>query len=175
MVLTACLVYSQHFKSASFQVVFLNSWNTLWDTGQDKRPGQYMASNQQPVYVSLTHAYTRSHTQTGNWTPPESVVLLDDMCFVSIWVGKTTLFTFSESQVMSEPKVKKNLGKRSSLITQDMSPRDPIIDHVGSWFGKSSCRSQEPHPNVSLGTRMRDKVRMPKELTAIIGRDFPGH
>lgn len=56
-----------------------------------------------------------------------------------------------------------------------MSPRGLIIDHGGSWFEKLSCRSLEPCPNVRLGTRMREKVQMPKELMAIRGTDPPGH
>ena len=147
MGLTACLVYSQHFKSASFQVVFRNSWNTLWDTSQDKRPGQCMASNQQSIYVSLTHAYTHIHTLTHtDWELDSPRVCCSAGWHVLYkhmsWQNYALHLLWIPSEVWTQSQEKPR--KTSSLITQDMSPRDPIIDHVGSWFGKLHVSGPSP-------------------------------
>ena len=79
-----------------------------------------------------SHTCIHTHkTQTGNWTPSESI-MLDDMCFISIKVGKSMCVTFSESQVKSELHIGKNLGKQGTSSLRHVSPRCPVIDHVGS-------------------------------------------
>ena len=61
-----------------------------------------------------SHTYIHTHkTQTGNWSPSESV-MLDDMCFINIKVGKSMFVTVSESQVKSELHIGKNLGKQGT-------------------------------------------------------------